>query len=103
MIWTPGTAGPVDELVTRLTRIVERFREEHSLEAVEVAAELFDGSVFRLATISAEPGFGFVTLTPVPEPDEPPTLRVLPVAALRGFTISPPDPEAPFGFSLPDE
>lgn len=83
-------------------RIVERFRIDRELEAVEVVAELWDGAVHRLETLTPEPGFGFLTLVPVPEPEEPPSLLVVPVGALRGFTISPPDPEHPFGFSVVD-
>lgn len=100
MIWTPGTAGPVDELVNRLMRIVERFREDHGLDAAEVVVELFDGSTHRLSTLTSEPGFGFITLVPVPEDDDGPRLLVVPVGAVRGFAIGPPDPERPFGFSV---
>jgi hypothetical protein len=102
LIWTPGSAGPVDELVTRLLRIVERFRATHELETADVTVELFDGSTYRLATLSAEPGFGFLTLVPVSERDAPPELLVVPVGALRGFRVSATDPEQPFGFSVGD-
>jgi len=53
-------AGPLDELVGRIHRRIKQFADEHGVEAM-VEAELSDGSLHRLKTISAEPGFGFVT------------------------------------------
>ena len=52
-IWTPGAAGPLDEFVSRLTRMVAAFASEHELEQAEVRIELADGSRFTLATASA--------------------------------------------------
>jgi hypothetical protein len=46
-----------------------------------------------------EPGFGFLTLVPVPEDGDPQRLLVVPVGALRAFEVSAPDPERPFGFA----
>ncbi len=83
----------------RLLRIVERFQEEHGLESAEVEVELFDGARHRLASITAEPGFGFLSLVPVPDVDESPRVLVVPVGALRVFEISEPDPDRPFGFT----
>ena len=57
-------AGPLEELVKRIERRVERFRDEHELRDVEVTIELLDGSLHRLKTLSAEPGFGFVSFSP---------------------------------------
>ena len=57
-------AGPAEELVKRIERRVERFKEEHGLAEVEVTIELLDGSLHRLRTLSAEPGFGFVSFCP---------------------------------------
>ena len=57
-------AGPLDELVSRILRRVDAFKEEHSLEDVEVSIELVDGSLHRLQTLSSEPGFGFVSFRP---------------------------------------
>ncbi|MGL6278468.1 MAG: hypothetical protein ACRC50_02795 [Gaiella sp.] len=82
----------------RLLRIVDRFRDEHELGQVEVQVELYDGSRLRLSSVSAEPGFGFLTLLPVEEEGEPPRALVVPVGALRVVEISVPDPEQPFGF-----
>ena len=36
-------AGPLDELVKRILRRVDVFKEEHSLDDVEVSIELMDG------------------------------------------------------------
>ena len=60
----PGMTGPLDELVKRIERRIEGFRTEHGLERAGVSVELADGSLHRLASISAEPGFGFITLCP---------------------------------------
>ena len=49
-IWTPGAAGPLDEFVSRLTRMVEAFASEHELEQAEVRIELADGSRYTLAS-----------------------------------------------------
>jgi hypothetical protein len=90
-------AGPLEDLVARIHRRIEAFAAEHGEAMVE--AELADGSLHRLASISAEPGYGFVTLRPhsVEEPQE----LIVPLGALRQLTISPAEPERRIGFSLP--
>ena len=98
-IWTPGLAGPLDELVKRLLRSIDRFAEEHGLEQAEVCVELFDGSRHRLASLSADPGFGFLTLVPAPHEGEPPRALVVPIGAVKLVELSTPDPEQPFGFA----
>jgi hypothetical protein len=97
-LWTPGMAGPLEDLVGRIHRRIEAFAAEHGVEAM-VEAELADGSLHRLESISAEPGFGFVTLRPHPV-DEPREL-IVPLGAIRQLTLSPAEPESPIGFSLP--
>ena len=57
-------AGPLDELVKRILRRADLFKEEHEIDEVEVRIELIDGSLHRLQTLSAEPGFGFVSFRP---------------------------------------
>ena len=99
MIWTPGAAGPLDELVQRLQRIVERFQSEHGLATAEVEIELFDGSRHHLSSLRAEPGFGFLTLVPIDDHGKAPRLLVVPVGAVRAFEVSAPDPERAFGFA----
>ena len=51
-VWTPGTAGPLDEFVSRLTRMVTAFAADSGLEQAEVCVELVDGSRHTLATTS---------------------------------------------------
>ena len=97
-VWTPGAAGPLDEFVGRLTRMVTAFAQEHGLEQAEVYVELVDGSRYTLATTSAEPGFGFFSFTPHHEDGGEPRKLIIPIGAVRSIEISPPDPERPFGF-----
>ena len=92
-------AGPLEELVGRIHRRIEAFAEEHGVEA-GVSAELADGSLHRLRTISADPGFGFVTLCP--HGDEP-QLLIVPLGMIRQLTIAQAEPERRIGFSLPSE
>jgi hypothetical protein len=99
-IWTPGMAGPLDELVGRITRIAGAFAQEHSLEQAEVRIELFDGSRYVVAAAMPEPGFGFFSFDPYPADGEEPKRIIVPVGAVRTIEISPPDPERPFGFTL---
>ena len=97
-IWTPGMAGPLDEFVARITRMVGAFTQEHGLEQAEVTIELADGSRHVLATTTAEPGFGFFSFTPHREGGEEPKRVIVPIGAVRAIEISAPDPERPFGF-----
>jgi hypothetical protein len=89
-------AGPLDEFVSRVTRMVGDFAAEQGLEQAEVRVELVDGSRHTLQAMTAEPGFGFLSITPHGE-DEPRCL-IVPVGAVRSIEISPPDPERKFGF-----
>jgi hypothetical protein len=97
-VWTPGAAGPLDEFVGRLTRMVGSFAAEHGLEQAEVCVELVDGSRHTLATTSAEPGFGFFSFTPYRDDGDEPRRLIVPIGAVRSIEISAPDPERPFGF-----
>ena len=99
-LWTPGTSGPLDELVSRIVRRIEDFRAEHELEQAGVSVELFDGSLHRLASISADPGFGFVTLCPHCDDGEPEEL-IVPVGAIREIRIGAVENEPRLGFSAP--
>jgi hypothetical protein len=49
--------------------------------------------------MSAEPGFGFVTLYPYEAALHDPRAIIVPVAAIRAIELSAPDPESPFGFA----
>jgi hypothetical protein len=62
-----------------------------------------DGSRFPLDSVAAEPGFGFVTLTPHPDADEDyPGQVIVPVSSIRRIELARAEEErAALGFSLP--
>jgi hypothetical protein len=91
-------AGPLEELVGRIHRRIEAFATAQGVEAM-VEVELSDGSLHRLESISAEPGFGFVTLRP--HTPEAPQELIVPLGAIRQLTIGAAEPEHRIGFSLP--
>lgn len=95
-------AGPLDEFVARVTRMVAAFTEENGLDQAEVCIELADGSRHLLVTTTAEPGFGFFSFTPHREDGDLPKRVVVPIGAVRSIEISAPDPERPFGFTATD-
>jgi hypothetical protein len=101
-LWTPGMTGPVEELVSRIVRRIESFRVEHGLERAGVSVELADGSLHRLASISPEPGFGFVTLCPHREGGDPEEL-IVPLGAIREIRIGSVEDELRFGFAPPTD
>jgi hypothetical protein len=101
-VWTPGAAGPLDEFVGRLTRMVAGFASENGLEQTEVRIELVDGSRYSVATTSAEPGFGFFSFTPHRTEDDEPRRLIVPIGAVRSIELSALDPERTFGF-IPSE
>jgi hypothetical protein len=99
-MWVPGAAGPLDQFVDRLHRRIEDFGQRHKLEQVAVEFELSDGAIFTVSSISAEPGFGFVTISPHPEPEEDPEDVIVPIGSIRRITLGRPEPaRARFGFS----
>jgi hypothetical protein len=91
-------AGPLDELVKRILRRVEAFKQEHGLEDAEVSLELVDGSLHRLRTLSAEPGFGFVSFCPHCDDEEPEEI-IVPLGAVRELRIGAPTQEQAPGFT----
>ncbi len=91
-------AGPLDELVQRIQRRVEVFKAEHSLDDAEVSIELVDGSLYRLKTLSAEPGFGFVSFAPHGDDGEPEVI-IVPLGAIRELRIGAPGHEQALGFT----
>jgi hypothetical protein len=91
-------AGPLDELVARVTRMVAAFTEEHGLEQAEVRLELADGSRYLLAAASADPGFGFFSFAPHREDGQEPRRVIVPIGAVKTIEISAPDAERSFGF-----
>ena len=98
-IWTPGAAGPLDDLVGRMKRMVEAFAKEHELEHVEVRVELADGSRHMLERVDPEPGFGFLSFVPHRETGDEPRRLVVPIGAVRLLELSAPDPTRAFGFN----
>jgi hypothetical protein len=101
-VWTPGAAGPLDEFVTRVGRMVGDFTSENALDQAEVRIELVDGSSWVVERTSAEPGFGFFSFSPHRQLGDEPTRLIVPIGAVRAIEISAPDPERPFGFVQSD-
>jgi hypothetical protein len=95
-------AGPLDDLVGRIHRRIEAFAAEHGLEQAMVEVELADGALLRLARLSPDPGYGFLTLVPHSDGGEPQEL-IVPITAIRQLTLSRAEPASPIGFSLPSE
>jgi hypothetical protein len=102
-LWIPGVAGPHDEFVARLHRLVDRFARDAGVERAYVQVVLQDGSRFALDSLDPEPGYGFVTLRPHPDVDEEvPEAIVVPVASIRRLELDRAEEErAAFGFRLP--
>ena len=92
-------AGPLDELVARVTRMVATFAQEHGLEQAEVRLELADGSSYLLAAMTAEPGFGFFSFIPHQTEGDEPRRVIVPIGVVKTIDISAPDTERSFGFS----
>jgi hypothetical protein len=95
-------AGPLDELVARIRRMVDAFAREQGLEQAEVRLELADGRELVVESVSAEPGFGFLMLVPHRGEDDEPKQVIVPIGAVKLVEISAPDPERPLGFRLED-
>jgi len=96
-LWVPGMAGPLEELVSRIHRRIEAFKETYGVDEVSVSVELYDGALHRLATLSPEPGFGFVTLCPHGDEGEPEEL-VVPLGAIKEIRIGKAEPEQRLGY-----
>ncbi|MBA3412182.1 MAG: hypothetical protein H0T09_00675 [Actinobacteria bacterium] len=105
-LWVPGATGPHDDFIGRVHRQIARFAHERNLDKAVVEVELRDGTRFRLDSISPEPGYGFVTLVPHPQvdDDEIPSALIVQVASIDRIELFPAgdEPEARFGFSLPE-
>jgi hypothetical protein len=66
-----------------------------------VEVEFADGARLAIESMSAEPGYGFVTLRPHPR-DESPDAVVVPVGSIRRIDVSRSrEEERPLGFTLP--
>ena len=103
----PGIPNaPSDAFVARLHRQIERFAAEAGIARAFVEVEVADGGRYALDSISPEPGFGFVTLRPHPDPDDEdvPEQLIVPVAAIRRIELARAEEQRePFGFSLPSD
>jgi hypothetical protein len=102
-LWIPGAAEPsLDDFVARVVRQIERFTAGHDADETLVEVELADGERFALQALSAEPGYGFVTLTVHPEEGGAQRQLIVPVNAVRRIALGPAEEErASLGFSLP--
>ena len=95
--WTPGVPmPPLDELLDRLHRQIEAFGKDTVVEA-----ELHDGARFTLESLAPEPGFGFVTLRPHPDPGDPRTEVIVPLGSVIRITLRTPEEKPGLGFRLP--
>jgi hypothetical protein len=99
--WLPGGVS-LDDFVTRIHGQIASFTEKHGLAQAKVEVELRDGAVHVLDRISAEPGYGFVTLCPHRKGDDLEEL-IVPLASVAQIRISPAEDEPQFGFALPDQ
>jgi hypothetical protein len=98
--WLPGGAS-LDDFVDRIHQQIDRFTEKHGLSQARVEIELRDGARHVLDTISAEPGYGFVTLRPHRADGEEPREVIVPLDSVTQITISTAEAEPLFGFSRP--
>lgn len=99
-LWVPGASGPLDDLVARIQLRVQAFTERTNAPPV-VQVEFKDGSTATLRTIEAEPGFGFVTLSPHGD-DGAEEEWIVPVAAVARIVLRKAEEREPFGFSAPE-
>src|SRR5437588_11511428 len=96
-VWTPGAAGPESEFVGRILRQIEQYGEHAA-----VSVELKDGALLELISLSPDPGFGFITLRPHPEEEDPAEL-IIPIAAIAQIRLHAREQRPRFGFTLPEK
>lgn len=99
-LWIPGASGPLDDLVARIQLRIQAFAERTGATPV-VEVELRDGSTATLRGIEAEPGFGFVALSPHDDGGVEEEW-IVPVAAVARFVLRKAEEREPFGFASPD-
>jgi hypothetical protein len=104
-LWIPGAAEPsMDRFVERVHGQIEKYTATHGADRSEVAVELADGQRVSLLSLSAEPGFGFVTLSVHPDDDRDPEQLIVPVGSIRRIALGPAEGDRiRFGFALPDD
>ncbi|HKC20924.1 MAG TPA: hypothetical protein VKB64_00305 [Gaiellaceae bacterium] len=95
-LWVPGAAQPsLDDFVARIHRLIEQYTGTHDAARSHVEVELADGERLTVLSLSAEPGFGFLTLALEGEQ------VIVPVGAIRRITLGPADEDRQPGFALP--
>jgi hypothetical protein len=100
-LWVPGFAGPLDDLIERIHRRIEQFAAEAKVERAMVEVELIDGVRYAVESLTAEPGYGFVTLRPHAGDDGPDEV-IVPIGSIKRIELSKAlEERARFGFSLP--
>jgi hypothetical protein len=93
----PGAAEPsLDDFVSRIQRQIERYTSTHPGDRSHVEVELADGEKLALASLSSEPGYGFLTLG-LYDGEQ----LIVPVGAIRRITLGPADEDRRPGFALP--
>ena len=104
-LWIPGAAEPsLDDFVARVHKQIEQFTASHSAEQTEVQVELADGGRLTIRALSAEPGYGFVTLAVHADDERGPEQVIVPINAIRRLDLGPAEADrARFGFALPDD
>jgi hypothetical protein len=100
-LWVPGYAGPLDDLIDRIHRRIEEFAQEAGVEQAYVEIELVDGARYTVESLSAAPGYGFVTIRQHPAEDVPDEV-IVPVGSIRRIELSrAAEQRAQLGFSVP--
>ena len=99
-LWLPGMAGPLDDFVTRLHLQIEQFG---ATAETRVEVELREGAHAAVQAISAEPGYGFVTLRPQPEDADGPEEWIVPITSIARITLRPLEEEGRIGFAPPEQ
>jgi len=113
-LWVPGATGPsLEDFVARIHRKIEEFAARRGWESAVVQVTLHDGTTFSLYSLSAEPGYGLVTLCPYPEDEQrawpkapheeavPPEELMVPIGSIMRITLGQPEEQTRFGFTLP--
>ncbi len=94
----------MEDFVAGIHGRIERYTAGHGAERTEVQVELVDGLRVTLQSLSAEPGYGFVTLVVHREEDGGPDELIVPVASIRRIALGPAEADrSRFGFALPDD
>ena len=99
----PGAAAPsLDRFVEGVHRQIERYTAAHTAEQTHVEVQLGDGERLTLRALSAEPGYGFLTLS-VHAADGDAEEHIVPIGAVRRIALGPADESRRPGFALPKE